>query len=79
LQLAALRNADGVDKEWLRLQAAFGSVLGKLEHRVVKADLGERGTFYRVVAAAFADEAAARAACDKLQALRQDCFVVKLD
>jgi hypothetical protein len=79
IQLAALRSADGVPSEWLRLKAAFGSILGKLDHRVVKADLGDRGVYHRIVATPFASEAAARAACDKLQALRQDCFVVKLD
>jgi len=79
VQLAALRDEAGVPNEWRRLQAAFGSILGKLESHVVRADLGQRGVFYRLVAGRFANEAAARTACDELQALKQDCLVVKLD
>jgi len=79
LQLASLREADGAAREWQRLQAAFGSILGKKEHRVVRADLGDRGIFHRIVAEPFADEAAARAACKELQALKQGCLVVPID
>lgn len=79
VQLAALKDEAGVPNEWLRLQAAFGSILGKLKSHVMRADLGKRGVFYRLVAGSFADEAGARAACEELQALKQDCLVVKLD
>jgi SPOR domain len=79
LQLASLRDPDGAPNEWLRLQAAFGSILGKTKHRVLRVDLGDRGIFFRLVAVSFADKAAARAACDKLEALKQGCLVVELN
>lgn len=79
VQLAALKDRAGVPNEWQRLQAAFGSILGKLDSHVERADLGERGVFYRLIAGRFADEARARKACEELQALEQDCLVVTLD
>lgn len=79
VQLAALRDKSGAPNEWRRLKAAFGSILGRLDTRVVRTDLGKRGIFYRLIAGNFADQERARAACAELQALKQDCLVVTLE
>lgn len=79
VQLAALKDEAGTANEWRRLQAAFGSILGKLSLRVERADLGDRGVFFRLIATSFTNEDRASKACAELKALEQDCLVVPLD
>lgn len=77
LQLAAFQDRTQVDAVWRRLQRAHPAVLGDLRPQVVVADLGAKGTWYRLQAAGLGSEAAARAACDLLKSHKQDCLVVK--
>ena len=76
IQMAAYRNAAQADVAWGRLQKKHGDVLGGLSGHTAQADLGKRGTYYRVQAGFFGNAAAARAACAKLKAKRQDCIIV---
>lgn len=77
LQLAAFQDRAAADATWRRLQRAHPAVLGGLEPRIVAADLGPKGTWYRLQAAGLSSEAAARAACELLKSRKQDCLVVK--
>ena len=77
VQLAALRAKDGARPAWTRLQKAHPELLGDRELTIQKADLGDRGIFYRVQAGFFADRAGARVLCNALKARGQDCLVVK--
>ncbi|MDH3242513.1 MAG: SPOR domain-containing protein [Alphaproteobacteria bacterium] len=43
----------------------------------LRADLGARGTFYRLRAGPFVDAFAAQAMCDRLKARKQPCFVLR--
>ncbi|MGE0151662.1 MAG: SPOR domain-containing protein [Reyranellaceae bacterium] len=76
IQIASVRTEEQAKATWARLQQSNGDVLGSLAMRAVRADLGERGTFYRVQAGPL-DEAAAQAACAKLRGRSVDCIVVK--
>jgi hypothetical protein len=44
---------------------------------VARADLGDRGTFYRLRAGPIADEAKARAICDSLAGRGASCIIVQ--
>lgn len=76
IQLAAFRKPDLADLAWNRLMKAHGDLLGGLTGHMARVDLGKRGTFYRVQAGTFLNEAAARATCGKLKAKKQDCIIV---
>ncbi len=52
-------------------------LLGGLTLTVERADLGEKGVFYRVQAGPVADEAAARKLCAALGERKQACLVVR--
>ncbi len=76
IQIASVRTEEQARATWARLQQSHGDVLGGLTMRAVRADLGERGTFYRVQAGPL-DDAAASSACSKLRSRSVDCIVIK--
>ncbi len=77
IQLVALRSRDRAQEHWRKLRQAHGDILGNLTHTVVTADLGDRGTFYRLRAGRLPDRAAAERLCAKLAARKVGCLVVK--
>lgn len=79
IQLAAVRSEDKARSEWSRLQKANKDLLGDLTLKVVKADLGAKGIFYRIRAVPLATEAEARALCKKLAERKVGCLMVRGD
>ena len=77
IQLAALRTSEDATREWDKLRKAHTELLGPLTLDVVRADLGDRGTFYRIQAGPLADERAARELCHKLAEKKVGCLVVR--
>jgi cell division septation protein DedD len=77
IQLAALRTNEDATREWEKLRRAHEELLGPLTLNVVRADLGDRGIFYRIQAGPLADESAAKALCQKLAAKKVGCLVVR--
>ena len=77
IQLVALRSRDRAQEHWRKLRKAHGDILGQLTHTVVTADLGDRGTFYRLRAGRLPDRAAAERLCARLAARKVGCLVVK--
>ena len=75
VQLAAVREEAAAGPAYKTLQDKHSAILGGHALDVERADLGERGVFYRVRAAGFGSKAAATAACGKLKAAGQDCLV----
>lgn len=75
VQIMALREEAEVRGAWAALQKKHSSVLGGQALDVERADLGDRGIFYRVRAAGYETRAAAISACEKLKAAGQDCMV----
>ena len=61
---------------WKKMQGAR-KVLSGQTAKVVKAELGAKGTFYRVRIGNFADQSAAKLACGKLKSGGVSCFVSK--
>lgn len=78
VQLAALRSREQVDTEWERLRRRNSDLLGDLDLSVMRADLGpDKGVFFRLRAGPLADEAAAKALCQKLSERKVGCLVVR--
>ncbi len=75
VQLYSARSRSRALAAWGRLFAEEKELLGSLNHRVVKAEIPDRGVFYRLRAGPLADRAAARRLCGLLKARGRDCFV----
>jgi hypothetical protein len=77
IQLASLRTPDEARDEWQRLKRDNPDLLGKLAGFAVKADLGERGVWYRVEAGPVGDKAAAVKLCKALKERDLGCQLVQ--
>jgi hypothetical protein len=75
LQLGSLHSDADAHNEWKRLQHKFQPILAGLSPIVVRADLGEKGVFYRLQAGPV-DEARAHAICIELQSQQVGCQLV---
>ncbi len=77
IQIAATKDEATAQHEWDRLTKAHADLLGNLTETTVRADLGDRGIFYRVQAGPLPDAAAASKLCDQLKAVSIGCLVVR--
>jgi cell division septation protein DedD len=76
VQIAATKDEASAKAEFARLQKAHADLLGNLSATLVKADLGDKGTFYRIQAGPIADKAQADKLCAQLKPLGIGCIVV---
>lgn len=76
IQLASVRTEAEATSEWRRLSSRYGDVLGGVAMAVTKADLGDRGVYYRVQGTGV-DENRARWICDRLKSQNVGCVVVR--
>jgi hypothetical protein len=72
-QLAALQSEAAVDVAWRRLSSRAPSLFSAAQLDVERADLGQRGIYYRVRAGYFADRANAARFCERIRQMGQDC------
>lgn len=77
IQLSSLKSEDQVRSEFARMQKQFPAQLGGLQVAPQRADLGEKGVYWRVQAGPFASADAAKKACDELKARGQACVLVR--
>jgi hypothetical protein len=77
LQVGAVRTPEGAQQEWSRLKRAQADILGKLDMRVARTDLGARGVFYRIEAGPIGDGAAAQRSCNALKQRKVGCVLVR--
>jgi len=75
IQFAAVKSDADAKAKWSKLQSQY-SVLQSLALRVQKADLGSKGTFYRVQAGPMSLDQA-QSVCSKVKASKGDCLVIK--
>jgi cell division septation protein DedD len=75
LQIGAYETAEIANGAWTTFRSRHADVAAKLAQDVQKADLGAKGTWYRLRVGPFADKAAAAAACEKLRSEGGTCFV----
>jgi cell division septation protein DedD len=77
VQLGALRSPDLAEREWARLKRANADILGSLSARPVRADLGEKGVFYRIEVGPLATPQAAARLCGELKERNVGCMLVR--
>jgi len=77
LQIGAYKSEGEANAAWKLTQAKHAALLSSLSSNVQKADLGDKGVWYRLRAGSFADKNAAAALCDRLKAEGGICFPAK--
>ncbi len=77
VQLASVKSDDSARKEWLRLRKAHAELFGDLALDVQRADLGDRGIFYRIRTGPFPNRATAQDMCAQIKAAKLACLVVR--
>jgi cell division septation protein DedD len=78
LHLSSLRSEEAAKREWSNLKRDFPVALGGMKAQIRRAELGDKGTFYRVLAGPLSSRTAAREACAEVKArnVKQYCRVV---
>ena len=77
VQIASLKSEDAAKRTWTDLSKRHADLFGKLSSSVVRADLGQKGVYYRLQAGPLADAAAAQALCNRAKQRKLGCIVVK--
>jgi cell division septation protein DedD len=77
VQIGAVRTQDQAKAEWERLRRRHGDILGTLRLDVARADLGDKGVFYRLRAGPLPAEDKAKSLCAVLANRRVSCAVVR--
>ncbi len=77
LQLGSVRTPEAAKREWERLKGEQGDLLAALRFTAARADLGDRGIYYRIQAGPIADAAAAERDCSELKRRGVGCILVK--
>ncbi len=77
LQLGAVRSETEARGEWQRLKHQNADLLGKLSGVAIRADLGDKGIYYRIQAGPVADASIADRICGELRQRRLACVIVR--
>lgn len=75
LQIGAYKSETEAMNAWKIYQSKHAALLNGFGPDVQRADLGDKGTWYRLRIASFADKDAASALCDRLKAQNANCFL----
>ncbi len=76
VQVSAQRSEETATSAYRGLQQRFPNILGAFQPKIVRADLGERGVFYRVRIGPFSGADATRL-CEDLKAAGGDCILAR--
>lgn len=76
IQLAAVRSQDAAASEWRRYKRLYNDLLGNLDVRIQKADLGDRGIYYRIQAGLLSRDDADQL-CRTLKSRGGSCLLVR--
>ena len=77
LQLASVRSEEVARREWDRIKHRNHDLLGNLTASAIRADLGDKGVYYRIQTAPVGDLAAADRICGALKERNVGCIVVR--
>jgi cell division septation protein DedD len=77
VQLASVKSDQSARQEWTRLQKVHPALFDDLALDVQRADLGDRGIFYRIRTGPFPNRATAQDMCAQIKAAKLDCLVVR--
>ncbi|HET7716353.1 MAG TPA: SPOR domain-containing protein [Bauldia sp.] len=76
VQVSAQRSEEAAISAYRGLQQRYPNILGSFQPRIVRADLGERGIYYRVRIGPFSSGDATRL-CEDLKAAGGDCLLAR--
>jgi len=78
LHLSSLRSEEAAKREWSDLQRSFPDSLGQMGADIQRAELGDKGVYYRVLAGPLPSRKAASQTCEELKAkdAKQYCRVL---
>jgi cell division protein FtsN len=77
LQIGAYKSQAEADGAWNTYKAKHAALLAGYSPNVAQADLGDKGTWYRLRIAGFSSKDVASALCDRLKADGGGCFLGK--
>jgi SPOR domain len=77
LQLGAVRTESEAHEDWERLKRKNPDLLGSLSAVAIRADLGDKGTYYRIQAGPIADPSTADRVCGELRQRHLACMIVR--
>lgn len=77
VQIAAFRKMEAAERAWNAALASQEDLFRGARQDIQRADLGNRGVFFRLRAGAFGSRAAAGEFCSALKESGRDCIVVK--
>jgi hypothetical protein len=77
LQLGSVRSEEAARQDWERIRRKNADLLGALSATPIRADLGDKGIYYRILTAPVADQAAAERICSELKQRSVGCIVVR--
>jgi cell division septation protein DedD len=75
VQLASVKSDQSAHTEWARLKKAHSELFDDLTLDVQRADLGDRGIFYRIRVGPFPNRATAQDMCAQIKAAKLACLV----
>jgi cell division septation protein DedD len=77
LQLGSVRSEDAARQEWERIKRKNADLLGTLSATPIRADLGDKGIYYRILTGPVADQAAAERICGELKQRSVGCILAR--
>jgi cell division protein FtsN len=77
VQIASLRTPEDAETTIARMKKANGDLFAGLSFDVKRADLPEKGVYYRVQVGPLADASAATGLCDRLKDRKVGCVIVR--
>jgi hypothetical protein len=77
LQLGAVRSEEVAREEWARIKRSNPDLLGRLTAVAIRADLGDKGVYYRIQAGPVGDPATAERLCGELRQRHLPCIIVR--
>jgi len=77
VQVSSQRSADQAQASFADMKRHYRSVLGGFEPNIQRADLGAKGTYYRVRVGPMASREAALRLCEQLKSVGGNCFVTR--
>lgn len=77
LQLGSVRSEGDAREEWARIKRSNPDLLGGLTAVAIRADLGDKGVYYRILAGPVGDPATAERLCGELRQRHLACVIVR--
>jgi SPOR domain len=77
LRLGSVRSEDAARQEWERIKRNNTDLLGSLSATPIRADLGDKGIYYRIQTGPVADPAVAERICSELKQRSIGCIIAR--